>query len=604
MRPFVWSWPAESTERNRRGTEIAGVLNVPEPIGQVLSNRGMDAFAVADIAERSLRTATEAIGNPPAVDEAAATILKAARRGRVGVICDYDVDGATSQAILIETLRAILPGRLHEPIVAVPERNTEGFGPNVRCLNHLASEGVSCVAILDCGTASGRLLDRFRETTGIETVVIDHHPPHGDRLPTGGSIVNPWVGSAADPGEPGTLCASALTWFVARSVLRQAGMTASGTVPLRKRITLLAALGTSCDVMRIDTPFNRALVRKGVALLADPRSRMPGLSEICDFAGVRPSPSADDFGWRIGPRLNAGSRMGESDLAARCLREQRSRAARSLAERLDAHNSARQALGDKAKQELDSARLAESFAEGPVNVCVVKAATPGTAGLAASALVKRFGWPAIVLSEREDGSLAGSGRSALDFNIGEAVSTARRDGLLISGGGHAAACGVELEAARLGDLGRFLQERFSEHAATGGGPREPTYLIDAVLKGGALSQRSLLAVAEAQQRLEPWGQGLPFPLFGVRNCVLAKPPRRRKGHVFLSLAADDREFNAVWWNSPPDWRRRLGIEVTDGGSPRGASSPSVEILGRVALDDWAGNRSGRIVLKDARVFLA
>ena len=601
MRPFVWSWPSESTERNRRGREIARALNVPEPIGQVLSNRGLDAFAVADIAERSLRAATEAIGSPPDVEEAAAAILKAAGRGRVGVICDYDVDGATSQAILIETLRAILPGRLHKPVVAVPERNTEGFGPNVRCLNHLASEGVSCVAILDCGTASGRLLDRFRETTGIETVVIDHHPPHGDRPPTGGAIVNPWVSRAADPGEAGTLCASALTWFVARSVLRQAGMTASGTMRLRKRITLLAALGTSCDVMRIDTPFNRALVRKGVVLLADPRSRMPGLSGICDFAGVRRSPSADDFGWRIGPRLNAGSRMGESDLAARCLREQRSRAARSLAERLDEHNSARQALGDKAKQELDSSRLAESFAEGPVNVCVVKAATPGTAGLAASALVRRFGWPAIVLSKREDGSLAGSGRSALDFNIGEAVSAARRDGLLTSGGGHAAACGLELEAARLDDLGRFLQERFSEHAATSGGPREPTYLIDAVLEGEALSERSLLAVAEAQQRLEPWGQGLPFPLFGVRDCVLAKPPRRRKGHVFLGLASDDREFKAVWWSAPSDWQRRLGIDAGRGVSPSGASLPKVEILGRVALDDWAGHVSGRIVLKDARV---
>ena len=601
MRPFVWSWPTESTERTRHGKEIARVLNVPEPIGQVLSSRGLDAFAVADIAERSLRSATEAIGDPPGVEGAAATILKAARRGRVGIICDYDVDGATSQAILIETLRAILPGRIREPVVAVPERNTEGFGPNVRCLNQLANEGVSCAAILDCGTASGRLLDRFHGTTGIETVVIDHHPPHGDPPPAAGSIVNPWVGSDADPGEPGTLCASALTWFVARSVLRQAGMSASGTARLRKRITLLAALGTSCDVMRIDTPFNRALVRKGVALLADPRTRMPGLSGIWDFAGVRRSPNADDFGWRIGPRLNAGSRMGESDLAARCLREKKRRVARRLAERLDAHNSARRALGDRAREELDSSRLTESFARGPVNVCVVKAATPGTAGLAASALVKRFGWPAIVLSKRENGSLAGSGRSALDFNIGEAVSAARHDGLLISGGGHAAACGLELEATRLSDLRRSLQERFSEHAATTGGPKEPTYFIDAVLKAGALSGGSLLAVAEAQQRLEPWGQGLPFPLFGVRNCVLAKPPRRRKGHVFLSLASDDREFNAVWWSAPPDWQRRFGIDAGEGGSPGGASSPNVEILGRVALDDWAGHVSGRIVLKDARV---
>lgn len=567
----------------------------------MLSNRGLDAFAVGGIAERSLQSATEAIGDPAHVREAAAKILGAARNGRVGIICDYDVDGASSQAILMETLRAILPGQLRKPVVTVPERNSEGFGPNARCLNQLSTKGASCVAILDCGTDSGQLLDRFHATTGIGTVVIDHHPTHGSAPPASGPIVNPWVGSVADPGEQGTLCAAALTWFVARAVLRQAGMSASGTALLRKRITLLAALGTSCDVMRIDTPFNRTLVRKGAALLADPRSRVPGLSEICDIAGLQQPHPIDDFGWRIGPRLNAGSRMGESDLAARCLRARKSRAARRLAERLDEHNTARRALGDQAKQELDSPRLTESFGQGPVNVCLVGAATPGTAGLAASSLVKRFGWPAIVLSKREDGSLAGSGRSALDFNIGQAVSSAREQGIVLSGGGHAAACGLELEERSLPDLRSFLRERFRAHAATNADPSEPTFLIDAVLQGGSVSGSSLLAIAEAQRRLEPWGQGLPLPLFGVRNCVLAGSPRVRKGHLFLSLATDDREFPAVWWRAPEDWKRRFGIDAQHNTSLRDASSGTVEIVGRVTLDDWKGRRSGRITIRDARI---
>ncbi len=601
MRPFVWSWPTESTERIRRGKEIARVLAVPEPIGEVLSSRGIDAFAAADIAERSLRTATEAIGDPPGVEEAAARLLDATRRGRVGILCDYDVDGATSQAILIETLRAILPGRTREPVVAVPERNTEGFGPNARCLNQLANEGVSCVAVLDCGTSSGRLLDRFHATTGIDTVVVDHHPPHGDPPPTAGSIVNPRVSSASDPGEQGTLCAAALTWFVARSVLRQAGMSAAGTASLRKRITLLAALGTSCDMMRIDTPFNRSLVRIGVTLLGNPTARMPGISGICDAAGLQQAPRADDFGWRIGPRLNAGSRMGESDLAARCLREKRKRVARELAEKLDGHNRARRALGDEARNELDSSPDLESFERGPVNLYVATVATPGTVGLVASSLVKRFGWPAIVFSKREGGSLAGSGRSALDFNIGEAVSAARHRGILVSGGGHAGACGLEIEASRIADLKTFLQERFRKHAETNSGPREPTYAIDAELKAGALSSESLLAIAEGQRRLEPWGQGLPFPLFGLRNCILSSSPRTVKGHVFLKLSSGDREFEAVWWRAPADWEERIGIDTQGNASSKESSSQGVDLVGEVALDDWKGRRSGRINVKDARV---
>ena len=601
MRPFAWSWPVESTERIRRGREIARALGVPDPVGQVLASRGMDGFAAADIAERSLRASTEAIGDPPGVEEAASRLLAAARRGRVGIICDYDVDGATSQAILIETLRAVLPRKSPDPVVAVPDRNIEGFGPNARCLNQLAHEGVGCVAVLDCGTSSGRLLDRFHATTGIDTIVVDHHPPHADPPPAAGSLVNPWVGNAPDPGEQGTLCAAALAWFVARSVLRQAGMSASGTKILRKRITLLAALGTSCDMMRIDTPFNRSLVRIGVALLADPKVRTPGLAGICDAAGLQRAPSADDFGWRIGPRLNAGSRMGESDLAARCLRETRRRVARKLAERLDEHNRARRALGEEAERELDSSPELESMDHGPVNMYVASAATPGTVGLVASSLVKRFGWPAIVLSEREASSLAGSGRSALDFDIGAAVSAARHQGILIAGGGHAGACGLEVEASRLADLKDFLRERFEEHAATSGGPREPTYVIDAVLQGGALSSESMLAIAEAQRRLEPWGQGLPFPLFGLRNCLPGKRPRNAKGHVFLTFSSGDREFEAVWWRAPPDWQQRIGIDSKGGVRTKGRSSQSVEIVGKVALDDWKGRRSGRIEVKDARI---
>ena len=600
MSHFAWSWPDETAERGSLGRQIASALAVPEPIGRALAARGMDISRCESIAESSLLSCTAALGDPPGVAEAAEALIVAARDGRVGILCDYDVDGATSQAILVETLRAFGPPGFREPAVAVPERNTEGFGPNRRCLEQLAAAGVTCVAVLDCGTSSGRLLDGFSDSTGIPTVVVDHHPPHGGTPPKGAALVNPWVGPASKPGEHRTLCAAALTWFVARSVLRQAGLSASETVGLRKRITLLAALGTSCDMMPLDFPFNRALVRVGVALFDHPANRSPGLQGICDAAGLRGASSASDFSWRIGPRINAGSRMGESDLAARCLRERNQAAATSLARRLDEHNRSRRALGRKTEEEIESRPDRRSIEDGPVSVLVSQSATPGTAGLAASSLVKRFGWPAIVLAKREGNSLAGSGRSALAFDLGLAVSVARHDGILLSGGGHAMACGVELEAGRLDEFRDHLVRRFESHAASASGPTVPTHVIDCVLRGEELAAGPLLSLVEGQSRLEPWGQGLAAPLYGVRECFVTAHPLIRKGHVFLRLESDRRQFDAVWWGAPGDWSRRLAMGAPAGDSSNGESRLGADLACAVELDDWNGRRAGRLVVRDAR----
>ena len=566
---------------------------MPAAIGEALAGRKPDTFDPLTLAERSLADCTVAMGEPPRTSEAAARLLDAARRGRVGILCDFDVDGATSQAILVETLRLVSGRRDLKPAVAVPDRNKEGFGPNQRCLDLLASAGVNCIVVLDCGTAAGSLLDEFHEATGIDVVVIDHHPAHGAQTPATGVLLNPWVTSPTSPGEHGTLCAAGLTWFVARSILRQAGLSKVETKSVRQSITLYAALGTSCDLMRLDVPFNRSLIRHGVRLLNDPAARGKGLAELCDVARLRPPHSADDFGWKIGPRLNAGSRMGESDLAARCLRETDRDVARDLAGRLDRHNHDRRELGREAQAELASHPDAAEFGRGPVNVLVATAATPGTVGLVASELVKQSGWPAIALSKRDSGALAGSGRSALEFNIGEAVVSAVRSGIARKGGGHAAACGVEIDPRRLEDLREFLTERFNEHAANSPVPCEPSRVIDAVLTPNQLAADALLAIAEAQQRLEPWGTGLAFPQFGVRQCALVRRKLTANGHLFATLECEGKRFETVWWSAPQDWQDRLGANAS--GARR------AEVAGAVNLDSWNGRHNGRIVIADARV---
>lgn len=593
MRELVWQWPDNSADRLQRAERIAHALGMPAAIGEALASRKPDAFDPRGLAQRSLGDCTASMGEPARTAEAAALLLHAVRTGSIGILCDFDVDGATSQAILVETLRLVSGRSDLQPAVAVPERNTEGFGPNQRCLDLLASSGANCIVVLDCGTAAGSLLDEFHEATGIDVVVIDHHPAHGAQTPTTGVLLNPWVTSPTSPGEHGTLCAAGLTWFVARSILRQAGLSKMESKSVRQSITLYAALGTSCDLMRLDVPFNRSLIRHGVRLLNDPAARGKGLAELCDVAKLRQPHSPDDFGWKIGPRLNAGSRMGESDLAARCLRETDRDAARELAGRLDQHNHDRRELGREARAELASHPDAADFERGPVNVFVASAATPGTVGLVASELVKMSGWPAIALTKRDNGTLAGSGRSALEFNIGGAVVSAVRSGIARKGGGHAAACGVEIDPQRLEDLRELLTTCFKEHAATTPVPCEPSRVIDAVLTPNQLAADALLAIAEAQQRLEPWGPGLAFPQFGVRQCALVHHKLTANGHLFATLECGGRRFEAVWWSAPEDWQYRLGANA--------AGARRAEVAGAVRLDSWNGRYNGRIVIADARV---
>lgn len=606
MRSFHWRWPAESPERSRRAAEIAAALDLPPALGSALANRGLDADAASDLVTASLKQCTAAIGEPDGIADAAALLLDATRQRGVGVLCDFDADGATAQAILVEALRTVSAPGANDPVVAVPERNSEGFGPNQRCLDEVAKAGVSCLAVLDCGTGAGPLLDQFHAATGIVPVVVDHHPPHGAQPPSTGAIVNPWIFRAPSPGEQGTLCAAALAWFLARAILRQAGLSAKETATVRKRITLYAALGTACDLMRLNRPFNRALVRAGVQLLRQTEVLPPGLAAICKEAGVSESTTADDFGWRIGPRLNAGSRMGSSALASLCLRERQPGGAQELAERLEACNQERVALGKKARQELDSCPVSlEAYAEGPVNLHFAEHATPGTVGLIASEIVRRFGWPSVALARRDDGVFQGSGRSALGFDIGAAVAAALERGILLSGGGHPSACGLSIAPARVTEFRDFLAERFADFAAQASEPPEPGHSIDAELDGASFKNGSLLGLAESQQKLEPWGQGLPRPLFGIRGFSVVWSKRSENGHLFLTLGDGERRFRATWWRPPSDWPERVETNGASGGEPTEADvvprpGARLDLIGHVEVNEWNDRREGRVVILDAR----
>ena len=414
-------------------------------------------------------------------------------------------------------------------------------------------------------------------------------------------LVNPWVSRDGDPGEQGALCAAALTWFVALAILRRSGLPPQRTAAVRKGITLLAALGTAADVMPVNSPFNRSLLRTGLRLMDDPDNGGPGFRGLLDLAGIKGAPAIDDFGWRIGPRLNAGSRMGESELASSCLRETNRESALDLAQQLDGLNRKRIQLVNSARREILASADRDQLAQGPLNVNLTDSATPGIVGLLASRLVKEFGWPALSLARRKDGNLAGSGRSSLGFDLGLAVSQAREDGLLISGGGHAAACGVVLRPGNLDPFKRFMQARFRERSVGPLDPSRPTHVIQSRLSGTWLSAGRLLETAAAQDRMAPWGAGLPAPLYGVQECKLTGGRLVKDQHLFLDLASGGQRFEAVWWSPPSDWPERLALDsaaqIYGGGWTRPGS---FEIAGTVEANEWMGRRTGRLVVRDAR----
>ena len=276
-------------------------------------------------------------------------------------------------------------------------------------------------------------------------------------------------------------------------------------------------------------------------------------------------------------------------------------AAANLAEQLNDLNRQRVSMGRRAERQMTSSEDRTRLASGPLNVQVAETATPGIAGLVASYLVRQYGWPAIVLAVREDGNLAGSGRSALGFDLGLAVSKALEAGLAVSGGGHAAACGVVLESGMLEDFRRFMANRFRARRSVDDGPSEPTHVIDATLAGSWLEPGRLKQTANALDGIAPWGAGMRLPLFGIRDCMLARGRVLKNGHLALTVVTGGHRVQAMWWNPPWNWAKRLGLsDESEIRTPRTSPFGNFDLAGSLETDDWQGRRNVRLVVRDAR----
>lgn len=566
----------------RAGLALSQRFALPEIVGRLLAARGI----AADEVETFLGPTLRALLPDPSVltdmDRGAARLARAVVAGeRIAVFGDYDVDGATSSALLCRFFRAA-GGDI---TIYIPDRLREGYGPNAPALKRLREQGIAVVVTVDCGITAFEPLAAAR-AAGLDVVVVDHHEAE-PRLPPAEAVIdaNRLDEDPAVRARLGRLAAVGVAFLLAVAVnrsLRAAGWYGEGRPePDLLRWLDLVALGTICDVVPL-VGLNRALVAQGLKVLA--RRETVGLAALADVARLDERPSAWHLGYLLGPRVNAGGRVGEADLGARLLTTDDPAEAAYLAARLDVHNSERKAIEQAV---LDAATAAvEADSVGPHDPIIVAGAGwhPGVIGIVASRLKERYHRPALVLAlDGETGK--GSGRSIAGIDLGAVVIAARQAGLLVNGGGHAMAAGLTVSADRLADLRGFLAERLRPQIAEGA--LTPSLSVDGTLVPGAATPDLMAEI----DRLGPFGTGNPEPRFALPAVRMVRADVVGDSHVRCIIGGSDRrQLKAIAFRA---------MEGPLGPALLSARSAPVHLAGHLRPDNWQGRNEVQLLIDDA-----
>ncbi|WP_439575422.1 single-stranded-DNA-specific exonuclease RecJ [Phreatobacter sp.] len=553
---------------------------LPDLLARVLAGRGVRSPDVADYLEPTLK----ALMPDPSVlvdmDRAVERLAKAVRDGeKVAIFGDYDVDGATSSALLALFLRRA--GL--DPFVHIPDRIFEGYGPNAEALADLASRGATLLVTLDCGTTSHEVLGGAGRL-GLDVVVCDHHQAD-ERLPAVEALVNP--NRLDDLSGLGHLAAAGVTFMMVVALnrhLRQVGHWTTGRPePDLMAFLDLVALGTVADVVPLKG-LNRAFVARGLAVLR--RRENVGLRALMDAARLDGPPSPYHLGFLLGPRINAGGRIGDAALGARLLMTDDSGEAVRVAGELDRLNRERQAIEQAAVAEAEAETLAALGPEGEGEAALITARDgwhPGVVGLVAARLKERFRRPSFAVAFIGDVG-TGSGRSIPGADLGAAVRQAVAEGLLIKGGGHAMAAGITIERGMLAPFRAFLDARLATAVAEA--RRNDALDVDAATTARGLTP----AFAQELERAGPYGSGNPEPVLVLPSHAIVYADRVGNGHVRTRLrSGDGQTVDATAFRAGDG---PLGQALLDG---RGRS---LHVAGAVSMDRWQGRDLVRFRILD------
>jgi single-stranded-DNA-specific exonuclease len=575
------AWRDRLDERGAsRALAIAQRHDLPELLARILAGRNVEADAVDAFLDPTVRHSMPDPYVLTAMKEAAERIAGAVTRAEsIAIFGDYDVDGATSAALLARYLRQCGI----EPIIHIPDRLFEGYGPNVEAVRALAERGAKLLVCVDCGTTSVEPLADAKKL-GLDTVIIDHHQAD-EELPPAVAIVNP--NRRDDLSGLGHLAAVGLTFMTVvavNRVLRERGFWNAE----RREPDLLAllddvALGTVADVVPL-TGLNRAFVAKG--LIALRRRVRPGHVSLMDVARLSAPPEAWHLGFLLGPRINAGGRIGRADLGVRLLIENDPIEAAKIAAELDRLNQERQAIEQAtlAQAEAEAGAALGIEEKGAVVVTAAEGWHPGVVGLVAARLKEKFGRPAFAIVLEPGGIGTGSGRSIAGVDIGRAVRRAVAEGLLLKGGGHAMAAGVTLRKGGLAELRAFLE-------ATLGADVEIARRANGLLIDGAVTAASADAGLVAMiERAGPFGSGNPEPVIALPAHTVTYAEEVGQAHMRVRLkSADGTGLNAIAFRASG---QKLGIAL------RNSRGRQVHAAGTFALDRWQGEERVQFKLTD------
>lgn len=567
-----------------RALAIAQRHGVPELLARVLAGRDVEPDAVEAFLDPTIR---RLLPDPHTLTDMAAAVARLAdaiaRKESIAIFGDYDVDGATASALLCRYLR----GCGLDPLVHIPDRIFEGYGPNVEAIRSFAEKRVTLLVTVDCGTTSQEALTEAKNL-GLDTVVIDHHQAD-EQLPPAAAIVNP--NRADDLSQLGHLAAVGLVFVtlvaLSRELRRRGFWTAALAEPDLLSALHLVALGTVADVVPLKG-LNRAFVAKGMIALR--RRDHPGLTALMDVARLSGPPEPWHLGFLLGPRINAGGRIGRADLGARLLLEEDASECARIATELDRLNRERQQIEMATVEQAEAEALAALGLEekGAVVVTAQEGWHAGVVGLVAARLKERYGRPAFAIALERGGANGGlgtgSGRSIAGVDLGRAVRRAVQEGLLIKGGGHAMAAGVTLKKASLGAFRAFLEETLANDVATA--RRETALMIDGAVSAGGAD----LALVDMLARAGPFGAGNPEPLLALPAHTLAYVDPVGENHIRARFRAGDGKFVSA-------------IAFRAAGQPLGKAlvenrGRPVHAAGCFTVDRWQGAERVQMRLTD------
>ncbi|WP_252508703.1 single-stranded-DNA-specific exonuclease RecJ [Magnetospira sp. QH-2] len=565
---------------DRLAMTLAQRFHIPELAGRVLAARGVDLETASSYLNPTLR---DLMPDPDGFKDMATgttRLADALANGEtIALFGDYDVDGATSAALLGRFLRAVGGS----PLLYVPDRLSEGYGPNGPALRRLREQGTTVAVTVDCGSTAFEALDVAAEV-GLDVVVIDHHAVE-PKLPKAHAFINP--NRLDEPPGQGHLAAVGVTFLFAVALNRR----------LRERdwyhdqrpepdlmgLLDLVALGTVCDVVPL-VGLNRAYVTQGLKVMA--KRRNGGLTALADVAGVNEAPGTYHAGFLLGPRVNAGGRVGQSDLGATLLGSDDPSVTREIAQRLDALNKERRDIEamvlEQALSQVEGEPEEHLFPS--LVMAVGEGWHPGVVGIVASRLCERFNRPACVLAV-EGEKATGSGRSLPGMDLGAAVIAARQSEILLKGGGHAMAAGFTVDARRVDEFARFIAERLDRGMGDGG--PVPELNCDTVLSVGAAHGGTIAAI----ERAAPFGAGNSEPRFVLADVLITHAKIVGENHVrcTLSGAAEGGRVNAMAFRS---------VDSELGQALLRHQGAAFHLAGHLRRDTWRGGNAVQFLIDD------